>query len=1197
MQDNFQYKNPELLKLFSKYKFSDLVCAVFCLSSWRDNRSIVKTSLTMNHALNDYAFSGDTPISSYDDLANFYGLLKDMFPITYEDDLIVNDFGEVKVKYDDEVYPIIIGNGYEYTYEVIHFAIEAAEKAGKTSILLDALEYSRNMIESLENYNLSAYVDEEITFDLPSEDYFNAVKQYLESINLEEHSEEFIKSLAAEKVPVEEAHFVIKNTQIYPLFNASLIIDVYKYFLSLLEEKQIIDVSQETIWKTVHNNFDVFSSKNPKVIFPAQIANDDIHDQIYFTFVAPVDYALIIAFNSDIFPEEYIERDIERLKKHHKSGELVISEIAGSNEKCLATRVSKEDKLFVIGYDSYTDLTQFKVGALDGLPYTSMSTLDLLLILNDIEHFSELYGFLDFMDSKQVNRFLTMSGISGLYLLYKAMHGLISEGAINYTMLSVSHDFPSRHTYDKFTKDYKDFPFNITSNMFENPHLWQVKECDFGFTGYANKSEFGFFGYGTKIGNNGFVFLTHNATFIQNLNMPEGFFEQIKTIDELNQRPFQRYMSFLENIEPFNNSCVQFLYMPYEHASKIDRTGFTRDPQVKYVYSECNCSCPEHIVVRYTVNIEQLFSDIMAVENRSVENIYFKELIRSLEGIMGQNKALLFEQIDKDNSRKKTVDIFELLIEYRFDRNVSFSMPSEGSFRSARKEIAKICRDSNIDPGNYEQQAARDIVRKMQVELIKEFESRIAEFNKVALHQMALNHLAFLTFEREISRDRFSNQINIEDDLAVEFRKTAMDMREKAKRNIRSVLYLIESNLFVERKHNQVNPQRLDYDFLLAFADWLVVLQDDSDMAHFGSDWIGFEVTSQFNVNTILNDQAEAKVNEIINRRYNYPDYSRKGDTTDQQYVARVAEAFEKDLGFSLSLFYDILRYLKWHFADNTSFTQVSENIVSINKLNLISDIIAILGDESEREMITKVLDYLTIDGKELKTCGGKTHPILPIWEREKRNNRFDQKPLVLTKDEFIYSPIVVESLFQLWWNGIPDFYPPYEIGLDNTLVILEEWKKRYEDLMVTDLCNIFKASALKHIFPNMKLHRIDKKGNHPTYLGDYDLIAIDEMKGVIWNIESKVLRKVGSLFEDHMQQKGFFEQHKFDERFQRRIDYLESNYMSILRALNLDYTKEYEVKSYMVTNKIFVAKVKKIGFPILAYSEMKELVEDFYRN
>ena len=461
---------------------------------------------------------------------------------------------------------------------------------------------------------------------------------------------------------------------------------------------------------------------------------------------------------------------------------------------------------------------------------------------------------------------------------------------------------------------------------------------------------------------------------------------------------------------------------------------------------------------------------------------------------------------------------------------------------------------------------------------------------------MTLDHLAYLSHENEILRRRYSSFADLEDDIIAEFQKKTIDIREKTKRNIRTVQYLIESNLFVERKSKEKYLEKLDYDYLLAFADWLVVLQDNSDMVHHGFDWVGFEVTSEYNINTIMTDKAEKIIDEVKRRRYDSPDYSIKGDEIDEQYIVKAAEAFEKDMGFSLSLFFDVLRYLRWNYSEESSFTNLAGNVVAINKNRLIDDISNVFDDTS-KDIIVKVLDYLTIDAEGLKTCDGKTHEILPIWEREKRNNRFDQKPLILVGEDYIYSPVIMHVLFQTWWNGIPDFYPPYEIGLDNTLAVLEEWKERYEELMVYDLCEIFTGLGLKNVFPNMKLHRIDKGGNHPAYLGDYDLVVIDDSKGIIWNIESNVLKKVGSVFEDSMQQKGFFEKHEFDKKFQRRIDYLIHNYKTILNSIGIDYQKEYDVRSYMVTNKIFISRVKQVQFPILSFNEMKRLVESFYCN
>ena len=88
--------------------------------------------------------------------------------------------------------------------------------------------------------------------------------------------------------------------------------------------------------------------------------------------------------------------------------------------------------------------------------------------------------------------------------------------------------------------------------------------------------------------------------------------------------------------------------------------------------------------------------------------------------------------------------------------------------------------------------------------------------------------------------------------------------------------------------------------------------------------------------------------------------------------------------------------------------------------------------------------------------------------------------------------------------------------------------------------------------------------------------------------IESKVLQKIGSVHEEQMQQKSFFLQGKYDEKFQRRIDYIDNNYKKVLASLKLDIA-EYRIVPYMVTNKLFVSKYKKISFPIITYSELQE--------
>jgi len=143
---------------------------------------------------------------------------------------------------------------------------------------------------------------------------------------------------------------------------------------------------------------------------------------------------------------------------------------------------------------------------------------------------------------------------------------------------------------------------------------------------------------------------------------------------------------------------------------------------------------------------------------------------------------------------------------------------------------------------------------------------------------------------------------------------------------------------------------------------------------------------------------------------------------------------------------------------------------------------------------------------------------------------------------------------------------------------------------MVQDIAAMFRANAEYAVYPEIELFKRFTDDEYPEELGDYDVIAINTSRKEIWLIESKVLQKVGSIYEDQMQQKSFFFQHKDDEKFQRRIDYVKENTSKVLASFGVE-DDNYSVISYMVTNKLFESRYKEISFPIITFSEMKDLI------
>lgn len=187
-------------------------------------------------------------------------------------------------------------------------------------------------------------------------------------------------------------------------------------------------------------------------------------------------------------------------------------------------------------------------------------------------------------------------------------------------------------------------------------------------------------------------------------------------------------------------------------------------------------------------------------------------------------------------------------------------------------------------------------------------------------------------------------------------------------------------------------------------------------------------------------------------------------------------------------------------------------------------------------------------------------------------------------KDMIIYSPVAIHFLRDYWENSLFEFCMPYEIGLPSTKNVVTDWKRVYEKKIVFDLENVFKDNGFI-VRSNFELKNLDKK-KYPQYLGDYDLFAVNLQAKEIWIIECKVIEKVETFYEMYRQQNRFFKENKYDEKFQRRIDFLNANYAEVIRDLKLPIEK-YNIKPYMCVNKVFVSRYKKITFPILSYQEM----------
>lgn len=302
----------------------------------------------------------------------------------------------------------------------------------------------------------------------------------------------------------------------------------------------------------------------------------------------------------------------------------------------------------------------------------------------------------------------------------------------------------------------------------------------------------------------------------------------------------------------------------------------------------------------------------------------------------------------------------------------------------------------------------------------------------------------------------------------------------------------------------------------------------------------------------------------------------------------------QKDSGIDFNKLLSVLSFMTLVYDDQFA-TEIFPNVYSFNKDVLISSFMNEYEGETNRDEIESVFDSLIIEPKKLKFWKGDYVGFLPINEREYRPNRFNLKPIVKIDNRYIFSPVVMSDLHNRWKFGITDFYLPVESDLKNTVDSILAWKKRYEDLIVDDVATVFQDFGVNSIWKEAELHKLDKSGSHPRELGDYDVIAYEESKNILWVIECKFLNKVGSIHENYMQQYNFFLKKKYDEKFKRRIDYIREHKIDFLKAQKIKVAEEIKIIPLMITNKIFFSRYKEIEFEIITLYEFKNHLNEIF--
>lgn len=250
------------------------------------------------------------------------------------DDYTVEDFGEVRIRYDNKFYRVIVGTGHNNVFACLNFLPVLARKTSHEDELKLVLSYSSGILDYFMEENKNDGVVEK-RFEIPSEQLFNRVQKFFDKECKKYDIFKIAALMKSEEATIEKSHFVYKEDNIYPLYNVSLLVDLYDIWEKEIDYEQQIVVANIGIIERIYSLFETDRSRSCIMFAPAMIFPDQKFDstQKTYTFVATSSHGAIFAINADEYENNQLEKEIENIEEYHKSGKLQIAETYNRFEK------------------------------------------------------------------------------------------------------------------------------------------------------------------------------------------------------------------------------------------------------------------------------------------------------------------------------------------------------------------------------------------------------------------------------------------------------------------------------------------------------------------------------------------------------------------------------------------------------------------------------------------------------------------------------------------------------------------------------------------------------------------------------------------------------------------------------------------------------------------------------------------------
>jgi hypothetical protein len=781
-------------------------------------------------------------------------------------------------------------------------------------------------------------------------------------------------------------------------------------------------------------------------------------------------------------------------------------------------------------------------------PSRLLPLADFVTIFDSLGDLDELESYWTFVDSQGDSLGLSITGPADLYASFKDSHGVLIEGAIKPSFISLD---PHWGTSWRF-KTLANFWSYAPPIFPDGSSGWRLTKGAKGVVELQSRHHKAL-AYSTSVGCCTIQSLVEasESLRIEDARMLDLF---AQLLADCTYRSREQML----DVPLFRQSHVLFI-------CEIDPSGSVgRDDAPKQIeaFKKVVTFAQEDIAREGLFHLQVDAQAVMAGLNDAIDGSFeVRCLLETLEechnacGLkypIGLEKRLRERMSEPARYQLKILDRSVDIPDY-----VEPIIPSLAHYKLARKHLAAEIMALGLTPGRYELDEAKARINPASSRLHHHIESRLAllDRNKLLKALIEQNDALLFTERTKIQRAKQSLTHDVDYDRLEVVEKA----REEYGITARHYRYLLEKTVSLPATGSrEVADETLRE--LGGLVDWYMALTGASDLLHNGID-VGGVVIDDFYIpdvffSSTFDSREEEFAREYAKSRLGLGSISEdtvEGDPNILLSSKELKSAFKIDLGFDLQSLIATLTILsqaqRYGFADELSLSYIANP-------DHITQVLASSIEGLDLAEAGNIVAFLTLSEAGVRRLSGRDadEADVPYWEHNKRIHRYSIRPLVIDGANLRWGAEAASRAMNIWMSAVRDGYLPADFSWPHVDPVIREIKESIEKRLEQRTEEIF-LRYTPFVVRGIDFYR-RFRGEMFDDVGDFDVFAYWPDSNLLVTVECKYNRPPYTLKDGRRLRDRMFGNAEDDKagqfsRIRRRRQFIQKNRPRLLELLN----------------------------------------------